>query len=86
MISLTQGLLEARPRGEQRLQTMVNMKTVILHSTISLKQINAYGNYNVTYEYRIDFFLHLRIQVSVPVISCQVLSPVYVWLTWTEMG
>lgn len=24
MISLTQGLLEARPRGEQRLQTMVN--------------------------------------------------------------
>lgn len=56
MISLTQGLLEARPRGEQRLQTMVNMKTVILHSTISLKQINGYGNYNVTYEYRIDFF------------------------------
>lgn len=37
MISLTQGLLEARPRGEQRLQTMVNMKTVILHSTISFK-------------------------------------------------
>lgn len=57
------------------------MKTVILHSTISLKQINGYGNYNVTYEYRIDFFY-----IYVPVISCQVLSPVYVWLTWTEMG
>lgn len=54
MISLTQGLLEARPHGEQRLQTMVNMKTVILHSTISLKQINGYGNNKATYEYRID--------------------------------